>query len=150
MDSPHFLHKSTISPSGSDLCLVRDTCNWGWAVAVLLAQCACIRACACVVVYVLIQNHTCTRFTFSKVLACVFCACSDSGRQIFFTSTCCTFFPLLSSTFLLFPPQLPFTAASPLERFHHPSKGLNSVFCTEYKAGKEMCGRSVRDMRCLS
>lgn len=33
---PWTLHKSTIIPSVLDLCPVRDSCNWGWAIATLL------------------------------------------------------------------------------------------------------------------
>lgn len=34
----HSVHKSTISPSGSDLCPVRDTCNWGTVSLQLLSE----------------------------------------------------------------------------------------------------------------
>lgn len=35
MDLPLSLHKSTIIPSASDLCPVRDFCNWGQDVETL-------------------------------------------------------------------------------------------------------------------
>lgn len=147
MDPPRSLHKSTISPSGSDLCPVRDTCNWGRAVAALLEG-----------VHVRLHARVCTHLHTLCVSVCrqrakCWQMCLQYRRQINLWSLldCRTFFPLSSSSFLPRFPLTPFTPPSSPKRFHYPLKGLNGVRSAEYKAEAENRGkRALRDSRCLS
>lgn len=146
MDPPYSLHKSTISPSGSDLCPVRDACNWGRAVAALLGG---VCDCARIYIYILCVYacmHWAKCWRVSPVRAVT------PADKSWVTSRCCTFFPTLSSSSCFPPvsPPAPFTPPSSPERFHYPLKGLNGVCRAEYKAGREKWEKALRDLRCLS
>lgn len=135
MDPPHSLHKSTISPSGSDLCPVRDTCNWGRAVAALLGG-----VCACIREYVSVCMHRAKCWQ-----VCLQRKAVPLGDKSLVTSR---LLPVLSSLI----PLTPF----------HPSFLSGEVSLSIERVERCVCvmqntkqeertgGRTLRDSRCLS
>ena len=99
MDPLDSLHKSTISPSGSDLCPVRDACNWGQAVVALLGV---VRMLLYMCSYIQFRCEKCWHVSSEHAVS--------PADKSWITSPCCTLFPPSLSSFLS---SFPFTLSAP-------------------------------------